>query len=65
MLRGGPQGPPPSLIGLIKMKILLSNPQLNHNSSKPNISGIVSDTKKTLHYPYHPPTTHHKPTELQ
>ena len=34
----------------------LSQPQLNHKSTQPNITKVGSDMKMTLHhYPHHPP----------
>ena len=46
---------------LLEMSILLSQPQLNHNSTQPNITKVGFDTKMTLrhhhHHPPPPPTT--------
>ena len=35
----------------------LSQPQLNHKSTQPNITKVWFDTKMTLHH-HHPPPTH-------
>ena len=37
--------------------VILSQTQLNHNSTQPNIIKVGFDTKMTLNH--HPPTTHH------
>ena len=37
--------------------VILSQTQLNHNSTQPNITTVGFDTKMTLNH--HPPTTHH------
>ena len=34
-------------------KVLLSQPQLNHNSTQPKITKVGFDTKMTLHHHHH------------
>ena len=40
--------------------VLLSQPQLNHNSTQPNITKVGFDTKMTLHQDPRPPHHHHQ-----
>ena len=41
---------------------ILSQPQLNHNSTQPKITKVGFDTKMTLHHHHHPPPPPPPPT---